>query len=126
MKKLLLTFITLLFLFSFTPSSIAEQSKQDEPWSWIDSFYWYQVPVVCGPEHEVRKHLHDMGFTPQEWSLGRSDGKRHGEPVYMIVTYYNEDKTVKTSMIKLPGNPNVCLMYLTFDVVDEKPKELPK
>ena len=90
------------------------------------SFYWYQVPVVCGSEDEVKQHLHNLGFKADEWSLGRSDGKSYGRPVYMIITYYNEDRTTKISMLKLPGNPNVCLMYLTFDVTKEKPKKLPE
>ena len=123
MKKLLLSLFTILFLFSFTPSYSTEEAKE---WTMPPSFYWYQVPVVCGSEHEVKQHLDDLGFMPDEWSLGRSDGKSFGRPVYMIITYYNKDRTVKVSMLKLPRNPNVCLMYLTFDVTKEKPKNLPQ
>ena len=125
MRKLLLSLVTILFLISFTPAYTTEESKTKE-WTFPQSYYWYQVPVVCGAEHEVRTHLHELGFIAEEWSLGRSDGKSYGEPVYMIIVYYNKDRSQKISMMKLPGNPNVCLMNLTFDVTKEKPKKLPE
>lgn len=117
MKTFLLSFVIVFFMLF----NVQAEEQKYEDWS-LEGFDWQQIPVVCSTKDHAKDKLKRMGFTAQEYSLGRQDGDPNGAPVYMITTFYDEDRTKKFSMLTLPGSEMGCLLYYTFDVITEVPE----
>jgi hypothetical protein len=105
MKKLIII-LSILF------ASIAYADHEDE----IGSYYFQQVPALCGSIDKINTYLDHFNFKPYNLSLGREGMREDGQPVYMITYYVNEDETQTTAVIDVPNKSESCILFHTFDL----------
>ena len=103
MKKLILT---IFFLLSTT--AFAEVEKYN--------FYWNQLPAVCAEKEEIHRWAKDKNFTPINMSYGRTNGRKDGEILYIVV-YWLNDKGETFASVQTPNDNNVCIVFRTFDLI---------
>ena len=106
MKKLIII-LSILF------ASIAYADHEDE----IGSYYFQQVPALCGSIDKINTYLDHFNFKPYNLSLGREGMREDGQPVYMITYMVNEDNTQSIAVLDIPSGLERCILFHTFDLV---------
>jgi hypothetical protein len=104
MKKIL-TLIILLF----STTAFAERYNTG-----TYSFYFVEIPALCGSIEETDRYIKDHKFKAVEISLGRAGSQPNGQAVYMVTIYKNNDDEVLTS-IDVPDGGERCLLFHTFN-----------
>jgi len=106
MKKLILSFILSLFVFS------ANADHSDD----YGDYYFQQIPALCSTSEKIENYLKHYKFKPVSISLGREGMVEGGQPVFMITYYITEDGTQSAVTIDVPSGIERCIMYHTFDL----------
>jgi len=111
MKKLLLILSIL-----FTSSVYADHESN------YGEYYFQQIPALCMKPELVDNYLNHFGFEPVNVSLGREGMQKDGQPVYMVTYYINKDNTETTATIDIPSGAERCLIFHTFDLIEDLEK----
>jgi len=113
MKKLLLILSIL-----FTSSVYADHDQ-----ALIDGeLYMQQLPALCGTPDKIETYIKHYEFEPEHISLGRTRMQKDGEPVYMMTYMVNKDRTESISVLAIPNNTESCILYHTFDLIEDLEK----
>ena len=97
-------------LLSAKQAKASPEGMANYPWHLMD------VPVWCGPLHEVNKALETEGYIPVEVAFGREKGLPNGEIAYAVTTYASEDtpgNILRT--IETPDQVDKCILNMLFD-----------
>lgn len=113
MKKLLLI---LTILFATSVYAEHEESLAD------NSLYMQQLPSLCGAPDKISDYLDHFGFEAESLSLGRTRMMKDGEPVYMMTYMVNKDRTESISVLTIPNGTESCILYHTFDLIEDVEK----
>ena len=113
MKKLVLI---LGILFGTIAYADHEKSLQD------NSLYMQQLPSLCGTPDKIEVYLKHFEFEPVHLSLGRTRMMKDGEPVYMMTYMINKDRTESISVLTIPNGTESCILYHTFDLIEDVEK----
>lgn len=115
---LLITF-TWLFIFAATVKVFAEEklTKYD--------FYVQELPAVCGTQDQVNQYIENNGYIVLNYSLGRANSEKDGDPVFVLAYYVNEDASQSMATVQVPNSDQTCILYITFDLIhnEEELKE---
>jgi len=104
---------TFLLLSTTIAASDHEQPNSDKL---QPGLYWQQMPVVCGHIDTVNKYLEQYNFKPENQSAGRARAKPDGSPVYVVTYFINGDRSETIATIHVPGDPEVCMIFRSFDL----------
>jgi len=96
--------------------AVAEDTQTD-----ISKFglNWNTIPVLCGNAEQLDRYLKEYNFELENASVGRENAKEDGKPVYGIMYYINKDRTQTIPMVFVPGQPDACFMYRSFDLKED-------
>ena len=75
--------------------------------------------MMCGLPEDVDRYIKDNEFTIVNVSFGKENAKEDGKPVYGIMYYINKDITQTIPMVFVPGQPDACFMYRSFDLKED-------
>ena len=81
------------------------------------------VPIVCGEYQNVLVYLEYYNFEPIYTSVGKAYGRADGQSVFGMVLYMNKDKTEMISVMGVPSDTELCMMYRTFEVKEFNAEE---
>jgi len=106
MKKIIIGFLISLF-------ALSANADHEEKFK---SYFFSQVPALCGSVDDIEVYIKHFKFKPQNISLGREGMNKNGQPVYMVTYYINEDGTETTVTIDVPSGKERCIIFHTFDL----------
>tara|TARA_B100001996_G_C18169589_1_gene403888 strand:+ start:164 stop:517 length:354 start_codon:yes stop_codon:yes gene_type:complete len=109
MKKLLLI---LSILFATSVYAEHEESLVD------NTLYMQQLPALCGAPEKINTYIDHFGFEAEHLSLGRTRMMKDGEPVYMMTYMITKDRTESISVLTIPNGTESCILYHTFDLIE--------
>jgi len=112
MKKIFLILSILFASCTFTyTNSKAEDLRAEE-----FGLFLRQVPVVCGDFNSVMTYLTYYDFKPMYTSVGKEGANNNGRPVFGMIFYVNKTETESISVMGVPNDPELCMMYRTFEL----------
>jgi len=85
--------------------------------------YTRNVPIVCGQYQNILVYLDYYDFEAIYTSVGKAGARSDGDPVFGMVLYLNKDKTEMISVMGVPYDTELCMMYRTFEVTEFNAEE---
>ena len=114
----LITF-TWLFIFAATAKVFAEEKLTNY------DFYVQELPAVCGTQDKVNQYIENNGYIVLNYSLGRANSEKDGEPVFVVTYYVNEDASQSMATVQVPNSDQACILFITYDLIHNE-EELTK
>ena len=122
MKKLAAIFVlgvwVMIIMATFNVVAKSEDLKTSD-----FELYTRNVPVVCGEYENILVYLEYYDFEAIYTSVGKTGAHNSGEPVYAMIIYMNKAKTETISVMGVPYDSELCMMYRTFDLQEFSIKE---
>lgn len=115
MKKILLV-LTILFVSCTFTVYDSKANDLNEPQAEDFGLFLRQVPVVCGEFRSVIAYLTYYDFKPTYTSVGKEGAQVDGRPVFGMILYFNKNKTESIAVMGVPNDPELCMMYRTFEL----------
>ena len=103
--------LTFLLLSTTIAASDHEAKQQLQP-----GLYWQSMPVVCGHIDSVNSYIEQYNFLPENQTAGRANAKITGNPVYVVTYFINVDRSETLATIHVPGDPEVCMIFRSFNL----------
>ena len=116
MKRIIKVAASIFFILSLSTASLAEHESNTEKTPLKPGLYWQQMPIVCGNFESVNQYLEMGQFEVNSISVGRSNAKSEGQPVYIVTYFLNHTKTESIVTISVPTDPEVCMLFRSFDL----------
>jgi len=76
-------------------------------------------PTMCGTIADMEQFLKDRNYKEYAIGIGRTDGLPTGDPIYVVMFYQNENKSVVPVMYVV-GFDEMCASFIAFDYTEIK------